>query len=307
MLDLICCPSCHGNLTESERSLRCASCLLQYPEAADGQYDLRLRRPKTVSMRFTFGISPISSLRDEDMTLDAGDSPKVSMSGIHFPNDVKDLLNYLPSPDNNEATVLDLGSGRTHLKPVFNELGYRYVGIDYNNPNADLLGDAQALPFSDNSFQCVWTSSVMQYVPFGFAMIKEIERVLAPGGILLGTVAFLEAYDGSSYNMYTFKGINSLLTYGGFRIRKLAPDGWWTAPVAVSVMGLFPRMPMGVARGVANVVEPLSRAWWRVGSWKDRRAYSDVDRLNRTTAHFSFVAEKPAVAGPPAPADGPSR
>jgi hypothetical protein len=124
-------------------------------------------------------------------------------------------------------------------------------------------------------------------------MIREFNRALVPGGTLLGTVAFLEAFDGQSFSMYTHHGVNSLLTYGNFSICKLSPDRWWTAPVAVSAMGLFPQMSPHVARRVADLVEPFSRAWWWLGSWRRGKKYEEIKRLKRTTAMFLFVAKKP--------------
>jgi SAM-dependent methyltransferase len=271
----------------------------------NGQIDLRLRRPKRVALEFVLGKSPLAPFDDADL-LTPNPAPDLDLDSVDLPDNVaRDLVSYFPHARTSDSFCLDLGCGPSHMRRVAEHAGYTYVGIDYQDPGATLLGDAQALPFRDGRFACVWTSAVIQYVPFAFPMIAELNRVLAPGGRLLGSVAFLEAFDGASFVMYTQNGLNSLLTYGGFEIRKLAPDPWWTAPVAVSAMGLFPQMPLGVARRLGDAVEAVSRTWWRLGSWKRGEGYREVDRLGRTTACFSFMAEKPSA--PPPRGSGPGR
>ena len=47
------------------------------------------------------------------------------------------------------------------------------------------VSDAVALPFKDGSFDLVTSNLAMQWVPEPQAMMKEMRRVLAPGGLLL--------------------------------------------------------------------------------------------------------------------------
>jgi ubiquinone/menaquinone biosynthesis C-methylase UbiE len=47
-----------------------------------------------------------------------------------------------------------------------------------------LQANALSLPFPDNSFDCVVTSGVLEYLPLGEGL-GELARVLAPGGYLL--------------------------------------------------------------------------------------------------------------------------
>lgn len=48
-------------------------------------------------------------------------------------------------------------------------------------------GDARNLPFDDNSFDLVYTITVLQEIPDKNKVLKEIKRVLKPGGILAVT------------------------------------------------------------------------------------------------------------------------
>jgi SAM-dependent methyltransferase len=51
-----------------------------------------------------------------------------------------------------------------------------------------LRGDATRLPFSDNTFDCVVTSEVLEHIQNDVAAIAELHRVLKPGGTLGVTV-----------------------------------------------------------------------------------------------------------------------
>jgi len=47
------------------------------------------------------------------------------------------------------------------------------------------LGDARGLDFPDGVFDAVWVSNVVSFVSDKLAMLKEVNRVLAPGGTLI--------------------------------------------------------------------------------------------------------------------------
>jgi SAM-dependent methyltransferase len=51
-----------------------------------------------------------------------------------------------------------------------------------------LRGDATRLPFADASFDCVVTSEVLEHIPDDGSAIRELVRVLKPGGTFAATV-----------------------------------------------------------------------------------------------------------------------
>lgn len=96
--------------------------------------------------------------------------------------------------------VLCLGSGGlTHqsVNRVFYELGCRLTGVDAQdfNPLAfqqlfqtdAILANAMAVPVRDGQFDCVVFTDVLEHLHDPLAGLKEIHRLLKPGGLLLAT------------------------------------------------------------------------------------------------------------------------
>jgi SAM-dependent methyltransferase len=51
-----------------------------------------------------------------------------------------------------------------------------------------VVGDALALPYADNTFDCVIASEILEHIPDDVTAIAELIRVLKPGGALAVTV-----------------------------------------------------------------------------------------------------------------------
>jgi ubiquinone/menaquinone biosynthesis C-methylase UbiE len=73
------------------------------------------------------------------------------------------------------------------------------TGIDLNPRNLDLIrkrlpdrqlveGDIEKMPFDDASCATVVCTEVLEHVPYPATALKEIHRVLKPGGMLIGSV-----------------------------------------------------------------------------------------------------------------------
>jgi SAM-dependent methyltransferase len=88
-------------------------------------------------------------------------------------------------------------------------MGFEYVGVDVSGSEADLLADAHALPFEDQSFDAILSYAVLEHLQSPFMAIQEISRVLKPGGGFVGTVAQGEPFHASFFH-HTAWGLISL-------------------------------------------------------------------------------------------------
>lgn len=91
--------------------------------------------------------------------------------------------------------VLDLGGGRTRGNfPHGLELNWTVLDADFDL-RPTIVGDAQVLPFVNNSFNSVKCSELTGYLFEPLKMLTEVKRVLKPGGFAVFTSPFLTPFD----------------------------------------------------------------------------------------------------------------
>ena len=225
LYEIIICPSCRSNLTLGEESLFCNNCELEYPNNNKGNIDLRLKTKKTVNHSFKLGKSLIPEDGFDFTRLPINKDPEVDYSNISLPKHLtRKLLSYFPKAKSNNDLMLDLGCGNTVHKHVCEHAGYNYIGLDYENIEATLNGDAHSLPFKDDTFDFVLSIAVFEHIQFPFVAMREVNRVLKKGGVFIGTVAFLEPFHGDSYYHHTHLGTYNSLKEGGFKIKVVSPS-----------------------------------------------------------------------------------
>jgi SAM-dependent methyltransferase len=90
--------------------------------------------------------------------------------------------------------VLDVGSGIKPYAPFFEPYVDAYVGVDLENPAADLEGSAEALPVEDGTFDLVLCTQVLEHVGDPALAVRELHRVTAPGGRVLASTHGVQVY-----------------------------------------------------------------------------------------------------------------
>ena len=100
-----------------------------------------------------------------------------------------------------DAIIWDVGCGAGRFSNYAAEAGYNVFGMDYslgmvskavsicnsgNQPTvAFLQGDVETLPFKDLSVDVIVCLGVITYLKSEDAALRELERVLKPGGVLI--------------------------------------------------------------------------------------------------------------------------
>jgi SAM-dependent methyltransferase len=90
--------------------------------------------------------------------------------------------------------VLDVGSGIKPYLPYFEPYASAYVGVDVENPVADIEGSVEALPVADASFDLVLCTQVLEHVADPDVAVRELHRVTAPGGRVLASTHGVQVY-----------------------------------------------------------------------------------------------------------------
>ena len=110
--------------------------------------------------------------------------------------------------------VIDVGSGSRQLvKEVIN--------VDLQKlPKVNVVGDANFLPFKNESIDAILCSALLEHVPNPQKIITQSYRCLKPRGEIYFEVPFLQpehAIEIGDYQRYTLSGIkNSLKTKSRF-------------------------------------------------------------------------------------------
>ena len=97
----------------------------------------------------------------------------------------KPLVDWLRAQDVAGQRVLDVGAGDRPYRELFPSA----VAFDLpGNPHAELHGEIDAIPVEDATFDVVLCMQVLEHVPDPAAAVRELHRVVRPGGrVLLST------------------------------------------------------------------------------------------------------------------------
>jgi SAM-dependent methyltransferase len=300
---IVACPRCGGGLGPDGGALACEGCDERYP-AGERQLDLRLRREKAVSLPFRVRpLDAVASRRRRPRPLPLNPSglqvdPTAYAGRLTSGNGLtRELVSWFPRDPSGERVLLDMGCGDRRVEPVLRQTGMRYVGMDIDGSEPDVLGIGEALPFRDGSFDFAFTLSVVPHTTEPAVVMRELFRVLKPGGRFIGTMEFLEPCHMQSRHHVTALGVQDWLDTAGFELLHLEANRRWLGLDALLQMGFFPRLSWETNGRIARALDPLHRL-------QARRSYADPaanERYpvgegfpERITGGFRFVADRPA-------------
>ncbi|MBE3571232.1 MAG: class I SAM-dependent methyltransferase [Bacillales bacterium] len=124
------------------------------------------------------------------------------------------LQRIISHPDFTFDSLLDFGCGNKPYKPLFQNKCHTYVGVDIEgNPDADLIIENGRLPVENDSFDCVLSTQVLEYVEDPVLYLNEACRVLKSDGTLILSTHGLWQYhpDPTDYWRWTIDGLKKLL------------------------------------------------------------------------------------------------
>ncbi len=171
---------------------------------------------------------------------------------------------------NSGQRILDVGAGEGRYKKYMSHL--EYIAQDFNgydgvgdgtglhtgkwdHDNINIVSDITDIPVDDSIFDIVLCTEVLEHVPDARLSIREMIRVLKPGGKIIITAPFCSLTHFSPYHFTT--GFNKyfyidVLKANGCVIEELEPSGDWFSYVAQelrrfpSVVKLYTKSPIGI-------------------------------------------------------------
>jgi SAM-dependent methyltransferase len=123
-----------------------------------------------------------------------------------------------------KGKVLNAGAGMRGLSAVVDgELVNQDIPRERREANIHIYSPIHEIPVTDDHFDAVVCNAVLEHVSNPIDVVREIHRVLKPGGYLYLCVPFLqpEHLDPGDFQRYTKDGLRKLVTDQGFSVLKV--------------------------------------------------------------------------------------
>ena len=154
--------------------------------------------------------------------------------------------------------ILDIGSGKN---PYYHRLMKGHiVRFDIRNfSKTNVVGDADLLPFKDNSFDKIIIVNSLYYCSNPFNVIENIGRILKKEGTIVIITPFLYPIHDAPYDKYRFTefGIMQLLK-NSFIIKVINPIGGIFNLPAIFFHSLIKGIPLVSPQGMRRIASFFS-------------------------------------------------
>jgi SAM-dependent methyltransferase len=265
LASVVACPECHGPLAARDLALTCRFCARDFPVVNGVPV-------------FIGEATGVSTMPEEHVSNSPGPEFEALLS-------------------TGQQLVLNLGAGSTRQKyPRCIELEYKIFR------HTDVVGDAHALPFRDDSFDRIIALNVFEHLHDPHVAAHEIYRVLKPGGRAVVHTAFLQPLHEPPFHFYNATEYGVRHWFESFEIEHCRVSGNFTAPFMLGFLLSNLLASVGSTSGEAarqeigaTTLEQWASFWndnskWPPGLQTLQNLPNDIQA--RTAAGFELIAQK---------------
>lgn len=233
--------------------------------------------------------------------LDALSKLRVNSSRIYLDEFTKAAAMSLPDG----AQVLDAGAGEGPYKKHFKNQTYEaadFCQVDKEYGEITYVCDLSDIPVPDNKYDLVLLTQVLEHLPEPHSVLKELNRVLRPGGELwLSTPLYFEEHEKPyDFFRYTQYGLKHLLEAAGYRVKRLDwLEGYFgtLGYQLASIARFLPWKPNHFGGGLLGIMLSLSAIYLKItcGIFSIVFSHLDIYQKYTITGHcknYSVVAVK---------------
>jgi len=195
------------------------------------------------------------------------------------------------------GSLLDVGAGKGPYRRYTS--CEKYTSLESNpDLNPTVVGTADQMPFNDSEFDSILCTEVIEHMPEPEQVLKEVYRVLKPGGKLLlsAPMSWCLHYEPNDYYRFTKYGLFYLLEKNGFFIKDTKRIGGTFTLAGSRIIDVVWKVLSKLLRFLPNRIKkifivlffsvPLSLFVYFVGTL--------LDKLDNTDAiNWIVLSEKP--------------
>ncbi len=205
LLPLLLCPACRrSSLSIREQKLTCDGCFIEYPVRDSVLYftknaDESIRKYDAEAKQF---VNRFKSLVKKWPAFFVFLTYAIG-SVSYFGQRPKKAIEQLYGERAKDKIIINVGSGITNVHPAV-------INLDiFPFKNVDIVADAAALPFKDNSLDMLISESTIEHTPDAEQAIREMYRVVKPGGFVYVSIPFIMPFHASpnDYIRLTHEGL----------------------------------------------------------------------------------------------------
>jgi SAM-dependent methyltransferase len=178
-------------------------------------------------------------------------------------NELKDCI---------EGDVIDLGCGimpykeyllTNSIKKITSYKGIDWASDYHNLIVPDYIWDGKTIPIQSNSVDWVIATEFLEHYYDTSAILKEINRILKPNGVLFFTVPFIWSLHEIPYDEYRFTpfSLQKKLNETGFSNNEIKPIGGYNHSLAIMI-GLWLQYS-GIGRFKRKILSILFKPFYK--------------------------------------------
>jgi SAM-dependent methyltransferase len=160
------------------------------------------------------------------------------------------------------SLVLDAGAGPAPYKHLFSHARYEsadFTKFDVAGSYTTYVCDLRNIPVEDRRFDFIVFNQVMEHLPQPDRVLKELFRILKPGGRMIYTAPLFYEEHQQPYDFYRYTqfAVRFLFDAAGFKIERLDwMDGYYaTVGYQLNTMSRYlPKAPLAIAPGALGVL-----------------------------------------------------
>ena len=188
--NIIECPYCHSEIEWLKDYVLCEKCSCNFPIESAVPIFYKPDVKNTAESRFQS-----EQMFDNTFTAKIYNKGRKLISSEFMPKN--HILEFLKRTNSGDI-IIEIGSGNRRLRGDV-------INLDiFLFPNVDIVADGAKTPFKNNIVDFVVLDTVLEHVPEPHKIIKEIFRILKPGGECICIVPFIFPYHGYPAHYFNF-------------------------------------------------------------------------------------------------------